>query len=418
MWSRFQKTMLRYWRFYVLAICMLPQLALANCDEEARAARTRTSNAGPLHFESMTWSAYFSRRRCGHVEPGRAQYDRSCSGDNGDGLEHLRIENQSWSNDGLGWLGPHLSSWTHQGVAPERVFPFQIVETKCLGAIRIDGVDLKTYEFVVRAHGRRHVETLFVDATTGMPIRFDTRPDGRDGVSTQTTYRYDPALRLDPPVVDLGKRRTTAMERFNSAVARSDPVCREELLEVIRRGGSAAFRYEIKGAFWVGVWAMNGVFAPPRSLRSRIEGFPNHGGGNELIAIDDDAWIKLSSEEWKVFESRNANSMIDSFVPSAEHVGYVRCLGSTEIDGQTYSVYEYDFYDDIDSARQRGGMRRVLVDPATLLTLRVEHETNFGSRSEVRHYDAALTIKPPIAPALPVPPAAPFEEFRRRLFQQ
>jgi hypothetical protein len=400
---------------------MLPQLALANCDEEARAARTRASSAGPLHFESMIWSANFNRRRCGHVEPGRAQYDRSCTRAEGSDHERLWIENLGWTSDGLGWRGPHQSNWTHQGIAPESMFPFQVIDTKCLAPVRIDGVDLKAYEFVVRTHGRRQVETLFVNATTGLPVRFDTRPDGRDGVSTQTTYRYDAALRLDPPVVDLGKRWATAMERFNAAVARSDPACRSELLDVIRRGGSAAFRYEIKGDLWDGVWGVNGIFVPPRSLHYRIEGVPYHGGGSELITIGDDDWIKTVSADWKVLERRSANTMIDSFVPSAEYVGYAQCLGSTEIEGQAYLIYEYDFYADVDAARQRGGTRRILVDATTQFPARVEHTTNYGRQSEVRHYDTALRIKPPMTVQplpVPVPPAVPFEEFRRRLFSE
>ena len=330
------------------------------------------------------------------------------------------IGRDSWVNDGLGWRGPNLSTWTHQGVAPDRISPSSVGHANCLGPVRIGGVDLKTYEFVLRGNASDYIETLTIDATSGLPVRYDVRPDGGGGVNYQTTYRHDPALKLDPPVVDLDKRHFLSMQRLSDAIAQSDPACRREVLAMIRRGTETAFEYSLNGSFGTGVRGIDGIFSPPRSLYRRIEGAPFHGGGNELIAVEDDAWTKSESRDWSSDNGMRASAdrVIDDLAPRDDHIGNVECLGSMMIDGKEYSVYHYDFYGDEKSAVMRGGMRRVFVDVATQLPARVEHSTNFGPRSELRHYNASLSVRAPKVAAPVLPPAAPFDEFRRRLLEQ
>ena len=411
---------------FVALMCLLPQLALADCAEEARAARERAASAGPMHFERLSWNDDLTGRICGKVEPGRAEYKGPCTNDTMPAPESIAIGRQSWSNDGLGWRGPWLSSWSHQGTAPERAFAFQLRRISCLGAVRIDGVELKTYEFVLRSYDREYVETLFVEAASRLPVRYEQRPDGHRGVNYQTTYRHDPALMIDPPVVDPEKRRAVSMQRYSVAVAQSDPACRREVLGVIQRGAATAFEYSVQGAFWAGVWGMNGTFSPPRSLHHRIEGVPRHGGGSEVIAIGDDAWTMTPWDSWTSDHRAVAlaEGELIQLAPSARVIGRVDCVGRITIDGQDYSVYDYDFYFDEDSARHRGGMRRVFVDVATGLPARIEHFTIVGPRTEIRRYDASLSVRAPnvSAPARPdapvLPPTPPFDEFRRRLFEK
>lgn len=405
------------WLLLVTIMCLVPQLALANCDDEARAARARALSAGPMHYEKLSWADHFTRRTCGKVDPGRAESKGPCA----DGAiwahESMIIDTQSWSNDGLGWQRPMYTIWTHEGTVPVRVFPFQLRRTSCLGTVRINRLELTTYEFVVRIYNQDYVETLFVDVVSGLPVRYDQRPDGHRGVNYQTTYRHDPTLTLDPPVVDLEKRRAVSRQRLSEAVARSDPTCRREVLDVIRRGASTAFEYSLKGAFWAGVWGMNGVFSPPRSLHRRIEGAAYHGGGSELIVVGDEAWMRSQSSGWA---STNVSGGADiaQLAPAASYIGRVDCIGRVTIEGRDYSVYDYDFYWDEDSSWQRGGMRRVFVDATTGLPARIEHFTNFGPRTEVRRYDATLSVRPPIVDTPAQPPVVPFDEFRRRLLEQ
>jgi hypothetical protein len=78
-------------------------------------------------------------------------------------------------------------------------------------------------------------------------------------------------------------------------------------------------------------------------------------------------------------------------------------------------AYEYDLYRETGSAIERDGLRRVLMDPATKLPLRIEHA---GSSTETRHYSENVKIARPIVPQPPPIPTVPFEEFRRRLFKE
>lgn len=210
------------------------------------------------------------------------------------------------------------------------------------------------------------------------------------------------------------------MQRFFEAVALSDPACRRETVAVIQRSGTVPFHYEMKGAFPVGVSGVNGIFAPPRSILQRIEGAPYHGGGTEVIAIGDDVWIKRQSDGWK-WDGNERNwvhRLFEELVPATDHIGRVSCLGRMVIEGANYSAYEYDYYADTNSARERVDARRVLVNPVTGLPVRIEQTTGFGLKIETRRYDETLKIEQPvekIAP-LPLPPAVPFDEFRRRLF--
>jgi hypothetical protein len=399
------------------AVFFFSQLAFADCDDEARAARHRVTASGPLHFQTETWRTDSHCRSCGSLDPGRAQYERNCDQDAGVVREDIRIDDQGWSNDGLGWQGPFWTSWG-EGPVPPQVFPFQFVKMSCLGEQQIDGRVAAKYEFLMRSLRRLYVETVFIDASSGMPFRYEMRPEGREGPRSVTTYGYDSTIRIEPPVVDLEKRRATSMRRLSEAIAQSDPECRREVVALIRRGAATAFRYEIRGEFSAGVSGTNGLFAPPNSIHHRIKGVPYHGGGNEMIVIGADVWFKAPSQAWRSDVRIDVNSLTNGLTPPPSHIGSVRCPGMTTIEGQDYLVYEYDFYVDTRSARERDGLRRILVNPATELPVRIEHASRFGARVETRQYEEGLRIDAPFVPPPPPIPIVPFEEFRRRLFQE
>jgi hypothetical protein len=403
------------WLISFLVICLLPQFAFADCDDEARAARLRIVGSGPLHFEMERWSTHFRGSLCGMIDPGRAQKTRSCTGD----AQRIHIDNQVWDNDGLGWQGPYLSHWNYQGAVPEMLSAFRFVSARCLGQEVIAGRAVTKYEFVTKTNVAIDVETLFTDAASGVPVRYETRPDGRDGLNTSTTYRYDSTIKIEPPIVDSAKRRDTSVARFLEASAQSDPECRREVLAVLRRGGAAAFDYEIESSAWAGISGFTGRFVPPHSFQRKVHGAPYHGGGTELVAIDDEVWSRRESKGWESDGRMRkvAADSIGSLAPTANNVGSVKCLGPTLVDGRSYMAYEYDLYLETGSAIERDGLRRVLVDPATRLPLRIEHASRFGVSTEIRHYSENVKIARPIVPQPPPIPTVPFEEFRLRLFK-
>ena len=157
--------------------------------------------------------------------------------------ERIRIGDQGWSNDGLGWEDPLHTGGGEGELSPESVFPFDFIETRCSGQVGIEGRAVKQYEFVIRAE---RVERIVVDAATGMLVRYEERPLRARGASRAITYRYDPDIRIEPPVVDLEKRRATSLQRLREAAARSEPACRRETVDAIRHGGASTFEFDIR----------------------------------------------------------------------------------------------------------------------------------------------------------------------------
>jgi hypothetical protein len=268
------------------------------------------------------------------IDPGRAQDTRSCTGD-AERTDTL-IGNQPWQNDGLGWQGPHTSIWNHQGAVPEILSAFRFVSARCLGQEIIADRAVTKYEFVTKTDVGVDVETLFTDSISGVPVRYETRPEGRDGANTSTTYRYDSTIKIEPPIVDPARRRATSLARFLEASAQSDFECRREVLAVLKRGGAAAFEYEIKGSAWIGVSGMTGRFVPPHSVQIRVHGVPYHGGGTELVAIDDEVWSRRESERWESDGRmrKSADDFIAGLVPTA------KTSGASNARGQRWSMGE------------------------------------------------------------------------------
>lgn len=388
------------WLLFVAAICLLPRLAFADCRDEALAARSRATSAGPMHFETLGWNRRYARRSCGQIHADREQHQRGCGERD---VDRIRIGDEVWDKDEFGWVGPYGT--VPDGTLPGFAFPFQIVGARCLGELKIDGAELKTYEFVVRQSTADTYETLFVDAATGDPVRYDSRPGWRDDTGSQTTYRPDPAIRIVAPAVDRAERRAVSLRLFSGAVSRSDPACRQELIGIIRRGETAAFEFRIATPLHGNRLALTGVFAPPRSLHYTDHVATSHEGHTDLISIGGQIWSKSEPRGWAPDGGRMLlDRVFDILVPTAEQIGAVACLGPAKVDGRDHAVYEYDFYVDEDGVINRSAMRRVLVDSATRLPVRVEH---VGARSEpqseVRRYDPALTVRPPVVdtPAQP-----------------
>jgi hypothetical protein len=382
-----------------LLVCLWASSAVADCVEEAHAARARVSTSGPFHFDSTLWNKSLRIRTCGAIDPDRAQHDRSCDPAAGARREKIWIDDRRWENDGAGWLGPYPSLWTHQEKVPATV-AFSAAQVSCFERVRFGDRALNKYMFATWVAGRVSLEAVFTDADTGVPVRFETRSDADGTSGSITTYRYDPAIRIEPPVVDTEKRWSTSLQLFAEETGRGDPVCRTKLLAAIARGKAAAFTYEIRGEFYRSC-CRSGTFVPPDSIHDRIEGLASWTS-RQTIAIGSRAWTKKPTlKEWT--EARDgrdeADRIIDGLLPSSEHVGKVTCSETLTVDGRQYQAYEYDFYWDRQSARKFDGVRRVLVDNATGLPFQTIQSSRSGARRwiEMRWYDPTLAIAPPSA---------------------
>ena len=393
------------WSILAAVLCVLSQVAMADCDDEAHAVRAGIPGSGPFHFEAESWGDNFRRRLCGRIVPDHAWHRWNC--DDPSSWERIRIGDQGWSNDGLGWEDPLHTGGGEGELSPESVFPFNIIETRCSGQVSIEGRAVKQYEFVIRAE---RVERIVVDAATGMLVRYEERPLRARGASRAITYRYDPDIRIEPPVVDLEKRRATSLQRLREAAARSEPACRRETVDAIRHGGASAFEFDIRVENWSHVKGFLGRFAPPRSFHVHVDGWRT-----EMVQIDNESWIKVSETEWRSEPRSFWRQVVAGRVPDESHIGYVSCPGLTLIDGISYRVYEYDLYVDTKSARVWDGTRRMLVHPTTGLPWRIEQISGLGREVETRRYDAAIAVERPPAPPPLAMPYVPFDEFRRRL---
>jgi hypothetical protein len=292
--------------------------------------------------------------------------------------------------------------------------PFSAKQAICSGPAVIDGRATNKYEFVKEIGDWVWVETIFADKESGIPIRFETR--GRNGadVGAITIYRHDPAIRIDPPIVDLDKRWSNSLQHLSQEVQKGDPACRTEFFAAVQRGRTAAFAFAIKGSFESGA-GVAGTFVPSDAIHYWFTGsvgsFGEAGAFGEALAAGGRAWTRRwsSPAEWlEAPEKREvAEKIIMSLFPRPEHVGQVRCLGKVSIDGRDYDSYGYDFYQDSESARTLYSHRSMLVEEASGIPFRhvSVSRTNARQWEEIRRYDPTLTLQTPPPESTRRPPS-------------
>jgi hypothetical protein len=405
--------------FLTLLACLWAVPAACKCEDEANAVRTRAWNAGPFHFETTRWSKDLRTTACGEVVPDVAQHERSC--DAAAGVEHetVWVGDRRWEKDDAGWRGPYPALWTHQDRMPVPEAPFLAKQAICSGRVVIDGRATNKYEFVKEIGDRVWVETIFADAESGIPVRFETRGRSDANSGTITIYRHDPSIRIDPPSVDLEKRWAASLRRLSEEAQKGDPACRTALFAAVQRGEMAAFEFLIKGSFASGN-GVGGSFVPSDAIHYWFTS-PAYGAFEETIAAGGRAWAKKSQrpEAWiEAPERRNAaEKVITSLFPRSEDVGQVRCLGSVSMDGRDYDGYAYDVYRDSESAKTLYSHRSMLVEKASGTPFRTVSvsRTNAPQWVEIRRYDLTLTIQtpPPESTQAPSSVVTPAEAFRR-----
>ncbi len=218
------------------------------------------------------------------------------------------------------------------------------------------------------------------------------------------------------------------MQLYEESVASADPKCRREVVDTINRGQSAIpFEYEIGGRFWVGVTGMRGKFVPPNAVHNIVDGDPYHGGGRETLTISDQTWSRLIGQEWA--PTSHASPMAGAvsaswsgplvfpgyLIGASDFIGGALCLGEVETIRGRLSLYEYELYRDWRGERTRVIKRRMFADPARGLPLMFDDLDYDGAvaRFEIRSYDKAISLTPPvIAPHHAGPIVSPGDQQR------
>jgi hypothetical protein len=236
-------------------------------------------------------------------------------------------------------------------------------------------------------------------------------------------YRHDATIRLEPPVVDMDRRKANALAAFNKEVQLADQHCRNTVIKLLQTGREGMpFRYKFEGGPWPGVLGgMHGTFVPPHSLHNVLEGVERHGGGSELVVIGSDAWGKGPSHDWRKVDAKRSwketgqaltlfwvlvsgiePPILDDFLDGAvSHVGMARCPSRGGEAGGQVEYYEYDLYRDVIEGRLRVATQRIYTGPDGARPLKLETIGALGQVTQVqtRTYMPGLVIEPPTAAA-------------------
>ena len=404
---------------FVLALIVVPALALADCKTEATKARDAIVTSGPFFYTSRHWgrspgSAPFDRSERGVIDPDKAQHIEHIQA-MGPKRETIWIGKQRWGTDSFGWLPPEETASGHMLTIP--FASYTSPTAKCLGTVDIDGHRVIGYELETEFGEQTLIEKLFVDPTTQLTIRFEwvvaPHADKRRYVEANlvSTFRYDPSIRIEPPKVDLAARQVAFHNVFDRAVASSDPKCRQEVLEIIQRGQTEApFRYKITGGLWEGVSGMHGTVVPPQSIHNIVDGSPQSGGGSEIVKIGDRTWQRQNARmRW--IETTLTSVLVGGRTGSRSHplvlpsyvsgepgtVGAAKCLGERSTIYGRYRVYEYELYADVRWAGKFLINKRMRVDLTSNLPSLFEN-FDFDGRirtTEVIEYDKDIRIDVP-----------------------
>ena len=288
---------------------------------------------------------------------------------------------ESWAKDRFGWFPAGVAGPSAAVVPEPRLVPPFSSEIECLGRLQIDGRDVIGYR--IRGGRPEHckpVETYHVDPNTNLLLRYERRPQCPDMEASVTAYRYDPAIRIERPEIDLPERLRASYQSFEAARSNSDPRCRQDMLEVFQRGlFSGPFHFEIRkprGGLH-GSLAAEGMLSPFRAGRikeigGRAEEFP------ETIVIGERNWTLQRDNTWRQTETAKNNSepiesLTNLFALAVQTIGQVRCIGPEEIDGRPHSGFEYVVYGEREFAFKPVETKRVYVDSTNNLPILSKH---------------------------------------------
>jgi len=381
-------------------------VASADCVSDVRDSLKKLRTSGPLHFVSQQWNKNFLRQTAGRLDPGRAQ-DETINVQNGSrGDDVTLIGSQSWRNDGLGWQGPWLTLWSHGLVIPDEAL--QVTDEKCTITDATEGTRIKRYDF--GSPSTPDVShALLTNTVTGTIVRYEKVDNSKYGINVISTYRHDPTIRIEPPIVDMKRRMANALAVFENVVALANQDCRNEVIKLLQMGSETLpFNYKIEGGFWSGVSGMHGTFVPPYSIHNVVDGIPYHGGGSQQIFIGSESWVKTAVKDWTktsapsflegaVSASWAGSLFFDDFLAnSRSHIGKARCPGMGQEAPNQAEFYEYEIYRDTPSGPMLVANQRMHVGRNGLPEkLEIIGMQGVVTQVQIRSYIPGLKIEPP-----------------------
>ncbi|MCP4098159.1 MAG: hypothetical protein GY748_18155 [Planctomycetaceae bacterium] len=305
---------MRFFSIFALILFGLLSPAFAACDEEVRDALGKFWQSGPFYYVSQKWNINFMRQMAGKIAPGNIEHRTLQVYDGIEAGEEILIGNKSWRDDGLGWMGPHFASWSHDVGIPKDFQFFQFIENaSCAGDVEIAGsiyrkFNYKPGSFSKLSTAKEEKHTIYVDPANGLIARYERTSKNESFIKMVSTFRFDNSIRIKPPAVDLQGRKEKSIRVFNEVVEKSDPNCRNSVSDIINTAQNHyPFEYEIIGSLWSGVSRISGKFVPPYSISYYIHGVPYHGGDSEIVLINKAGWSRRKGEDW----SELANGLRD-----------------------------------------------------------------------------------------------------------
>lgn len=397
----------------VLSLSATP--SFANCEENVASALQHFWQSGPFYFNQQEWNGNFIRQTAGVIIPDEeAEYIEATIQNGYTGDQRIYKEEQSWENDGFGWVGPYLTTWSFSvGVPKSELLPVKIA---CIDQPKHIENKLEKYSFYVQKFPDSEMNTsvqhtIHLNTADNQITRYERESDENNSINEISNFRFDDNLTIEIPTVDLEKRKQRLIQRYEDEVASTDAECRSKILSILGKAqSSSSFEYEIEGGFWSGVFGIKGIFVSPRSLNYFIEGFPYHGGETEITIIDDQEWRRRKDQEWNGPFISDENSeygflnigmklMPHSPNLSGLHVGAVKCPKYRQKGNKTYPhSYSYDVFVDFDTGRNKSMNVTMHVDSKTDLPVKFEMRSNeLGRviRKETRRYRSDIKISEP-----------------------
>lgn len=396
-----------------LALSATP--SYSNCEDEVASALQNFWQSGPFHFNSQEWNINFMRQTAGVIVPNEAQYISLRVQNGYDGNQTIYKGKQSWTNDGEGWIGPHLTIWSFSvGVPKSDLLPLKVI---CVREPKHAETQLKKFSFYTqRFAGTETVtsieHTIYVNTHTGHIVRYEREGNEKNSINEISTFRFDNNLTVEIPTVDTNKRKERLLRRYDEEAAESDVDCRSHIISILDEVHSShSFEYEIKGQLWSGVSGIKGKFVPPNSINYFVEGVPYHGGDTEVTLIGDKQWYRRKGDDWYGPVVSDSTSEYGFFsigqttVPHSPqwgnfHMGAARCSKlDVTVNDNNSSRYAYDVFVDTNNGRTKGMNVTMHIDSKTDLPTKFEMRYNELSPvvlTEVRKYKTNINITEPI----------------------
>ncbi len=353
---------------------------LASCDDEVRAALRTVWQSGPFHYTSQEWDAGSLRQKTGEILPYKAEHTILKAADGTRKHETISIGNKRWVNDGFGWLDQWSPRFSHQIKLPDLVvFLKQDTCLKHTGSGENGWVKYTYEQADLNSRGKAKTYKIFVDPDTSRIARFEAAEMGEHALRVVYTFRFDPMIKIEPPVVDLVKRRANSRAAFQELVENSDQRARGIVLrslEAAQRGRS--FKFDVRDESMRPFIRMHGIFVPPSSLHYRTvaTGPDSHGRQSdsrpfEVIKVGDRVWFRLANGKWrKVSDNTSYRFARMDFGPHWSHllnhetyrVGPAKCAKSRADKTGSFLECTYSVFKDLDIGTMKQGNWRMRVD--------------------------------------------------------